>query len=146
MIVTLNKINTNCLQTSKIFIVHQPSPPFPAHYQSHFFSRTFLTVQDVIPFIHCNVQNLSPNLEGKLSKASFDKFAYCSVAGGGPWSTTLVNLTALSIVSFSLPSMTWPYHTLNIPSAGASEKEQGLSLKSVYLQLAFTAFKSCLKV
>ena len=128
MIVTLNKINTNYLQTSKIFIVHQPSPPFPAHYQSHFFSRTFLTVLDVIPFLHCNVQNLSQNLEGKCSNASFDKFADCSVAGGGPWSTTLVNLTALSIVNFSLPSiMTLPY-TLNMPSAGASEKARDYHL------------------
>ena len=111
MIVTLNKINTNYLQTSKIFIVHQPSPPFPAHYQSHFFSRTYWTVLDVIPFLHCNVQNLSPNLEGKLSKASFHKFAYCSVAGGGPWSTTLVNLTALLIVSF--PSLQWHGHIIH---------------------------------
>ena len=47
-----------------------------------------------------------PNLELYLVMAAFEISAESGVAGGGPWTTTLVAATALPIVNISFPVIT----------------------------------------
>ena len=61
------------------------------------------------------------------------------MTGGGPCKAILVKDTASAKFRLSLPVIILSY-MLNIPSAGASVKAQGLSLKSVFSILSLMNF------
>ena len=61
------------------------------------------------------------------------------MTGGGPCKAILVKDTASAKFRLSLPVIILSY-MLNIPSAGASVKAQGLSLKSVFFYSKFDEF------
>lgn len=63
------------------------------------------------------------------------------MTGGGPCKAILVKDTASAKFRLSLPVIILSY-MLNIPSAGASVKAQGLSLKSVFSILSLMNFPS----